>query len=86
MRMAKRVQPLGSSVEGGRQRCTHDPVRQPVLCCRYLQLLGFSDFQASLVAALFLGGTAFGAQVRPAGGTLLGLHMQVPHVHCSKPC
>ncbi|PRW58308.1 MFS general substrate transporter [Chlorella sorokiniana] len=29
----------------------------------YLQLLGFSDFQASLVAALFLGGTAFGAQL-----------------------
>ena len=28
----------------------------------YLQLLGFSDFQSSLVAALFLGGTAFGAQ------------------------
>lgn len=30
----------------------------------YLQLLGFSDFQSSLVAALFLGGTAFGAQAR----------------------
>jgi hypothetical protein len=32
----------------------------------YLQLLGFSDFQSSLVAALFLGGTAFGAQVGSA--------------------
>ncbi|KAL4423578.1 hypothetical protein ABPG77_004618 [Micractinium sp. CCAP 211/92] len=34
----------------------------------YLQLLGFSDFQSSLVAALFLGGTAFGAQL----GGLIG--------------
>ncbi|PSC76554.1 MFS general substrate transporter [Micractinium conductrix] len=29
----------------------------------YLQLLGFSDFHSSLVAALFLFGTAFGAQL-----------------------
>lgn len=32
----------------------------------YLQLLGMSDFQASLIAALFLGGTAVGALVRCA--------------------
>jgi hypothetical protein len=32
----------------------------------YLQLLGFSDFQSSLVAALFLGGTGFGAQASKA--------------------
>jgi hypothetical protein len=34
----------------------------------YLQLLGFSDFQSSLVAALFLAGSAFGAQAGHTAG------------------
>jgi hypothetical protein len=33
----------------------------------YLQLLGFSDFHASLIAAFFLTGTAAGAAVRMCG-------------------
>ncbi len=33
----------------------------------YLQLLGMSDFQASLISALFLAGTAVGALVRFRG-------------------
>lgn len=33
----------------------------------YLQLLGFSDFHASLIASLFLAGTAVGSQI---GGIL----------------
>lgn len=37
----------------------------------YLQLLGMSDFQASLISALFLAGTAVGALVRGGGGGAL---------------
>ena len=42
----------------------HSHARVQVFNTLYLQLLGFTDWQASLVAALFLLGTAFGAQVR----------------------
>lgn len=45
-----------SSVQPAEHSLRCPPLRAP-------QLLGFSDFQSSLVAALFLGGTAFGAQV-----------------------
>ena len=42
----------------------HSHARVQVFNTLYLQLLGFTDWQASLVAALFLLGTAFGAQAR----------------------
>lgn len=44
----------------------------------YLQLLGFTDFHASLIASMFLAGTAIGAQV---GGYLGDLSAKISPNH-----